>query len=192
MQAQAQLSTRVRHGADLLQRPDPASGAVVRVLDRHDPRARGVQVLERVCGCPDLLRGEPATVSRQWAREESAVRRRPAELGHEDVGVLLGKHLVPRLAVESQRNLVRHRRGRDEDGLVVAQELRNPALEEVDRGILALLFVTDLGRSDRGTHRRRRPCRRVGAKVDHARFPAASIGSAPCSSSSSRSSSLPF
>ena len=90
-----------------------------------------------------------------------------AQLGDEQVGVLLGHDLTARLGERSQRDLVRHRRGRDEDRFLLAEQLRGAALELVDRGVLAPLLVTDLGGRDRRAHLRRRLGLGVRAEVDH-------------------------
>ena len=66
--------------------------------------------------------------------------------------VLLGEQLVAGLGEEAQRDLVRHRRGREEDRLLLAEQPRRALLELVDGRILALLLVADLGRGDRRAH----------------------------------------
>src|SRR2546423_4047573 len=92
---------------------------------------------------------------------------RAAELREENVRVLLCDHLVARLAQRPERDLVRHRRGRDEDGLFLAEQLRGQLLEPVDGRVLALLLVADLGRRDRRAHLGARLRLRVGAELDH-------------------------
>ena len=57
--------------------------------------------------------------------------------------VLLAHELVAELGVQAQRHLVRHRRGRDEDGLVLAEQRRCARFQLVDGRILALLLVAD-------------------------------------------------
>ena len=90
-----------------------------------------------------------------------------AELGDEDVAVLLAEELVAELGVEPQRDLVRHRRRRQEDRLLLPEQARRALLQLVDRRVLALLLVADDRGGDRGAH----PCGGlrggVGAKVDH-------------------------
>ena len=51
----------------------------------------------------------------------------------DDVGVALGDEHVPRPGVELQRDLVRERRGRQEQRRLLAEEGRCPLLQEVDR-----------------------------------------------------------
>jgi hypothetical protein len=95
------------------------------------------------------------------------VHCRPAELGDEDVAVLLTEQLVAGLGVEPQRDLVRHRRRRQVDGVLLAEERGSARLELDDGRVLPLLLVADGGSSDRGAHSVGRPRRRVGAKIDH-------------------------
>src|SRR5439155_26817200 len=91
----------------------------------------------------------------------------PAELGEKDVRVLLGDHLVAGLTEGAERDLVRHRRSRDEDRFLQAEELRSPPLELVDGRVLALLLVADLGGRDRRAHLGRGSRLRVRAEIDH-------------------------
>jgi hypothetical protein len=96
------------------------------------------------------------------------VRRRAAELGQHDVSVALDEKRVAGAAEDLQRDLVRHRRGRQEDGLLMAEELRPAPLELVDRRVLPFLVVADGGARDRLPHLGRGLGQRVGAKIDHA------------------------
>ena len=84
------------------------------------------------------------------------------------MAVLLAEQLVARLGVEPKRDLVRHRRGRQEDRRRLAEERSAACLELVDGRILALLLVADRGGGDRGAHPGGGPRRGVGAEVDHA------------------------
>ena len=70
---------------------------------------------------------------------------------------------------DPQRDLVRHRRGRDEDGLLLAEQRGAAALELEHGRVLALLLVADDRLGDRPAHLGRRLGERVGAEVDHAR-----------------------
>jgi hypothetical protein len=100
------------------------------------------------------------------------MHRRTAELGDEDVRELLGDQLVAGLAEHPQRDLVRHRRRRDEDRVILAEDLGRAPLELVDGRVLPDLLVADLGVRDRLPHRLCRLRRRVRTKVDHGRLPA--------------------
>ena len=70
---------------------------------------------------------------------------RPALLGQEDVRVLLGEQLVAGLGQNAARDLVRHRRRRQVDRLVLAEQLRGTPLELEHGRVLTLLLVPDLG-----------------------------------------------
>ena len=95
------------------------------------------------------------------------MRGGPTELRQHDVRVLLDEQRVARAAEDVQRDLVRHRRGRQEDRLLVPEELGPSPLELVDGRVLALLLVADGGVRDRVTHRPRRLGQGVGAEIDH-------------------------
>src|SRR5215217_5960105 len=116
---------------------------------------------------PHLVWREAAGDRRKAARDEAGVHRRPPELGEQQVRVLLGEQLVARPRLDPQRDLVRHRGRRQEDGLLLTEQRSGAALELEHRRVLALLLVADLRARDRLAHRRRRPRRRVGAQVDH-------------------------
>ena len=68
---------------------------------------------------------------------------------------------------DAQRNLVRHRRRRQEERALVAEQLGRAPLELVDGGILLGLFVAELGDGHRSEHLRGGLRRRVRTKVDH-------------------------
>ena len=85
----------------------------------------------------------------------------------QDVRILLGEQLVAGLGEDPQRDLVRHRRGREEDRLLLAEQGRAAPLELEDGGVLALLLVAHDGLGDRAAHRRRGLRDSVRAEVDH-------------------------
>ncbi len=171
--AQVELAGGLDDGVDLGERPHAAARGVVGVLDRDDARARHVRRGVAADGAADLLGRDPATVPGQAAHDEPAEDGRAALLVEEDVRGLLGEQLVARLGEDPQRDLVRHRRRRQEDRLLLAEERGGAPLELVDGRVLALLLVADLRVRDRRAHRLRRPRGRVGAEVDHgrARYP---------------------
>ncbi len=173
MEAEVELERERVQLADLLQRPDPPAARVVRVLDPEQAGPRRVDRRDAVRGA-HLLGAEPAGDAREPARDDAGVDGRPAELGDEDVAVLLADQLVAELGVQADRDLVRHRRGRQEDRLVLAEQPRRALLELVDRRVLAPLLVADRGGRDRGAHARRRPGGGVRAEVDHGRSLSAS------------------
>ena len=95
------------------------------------------------------------------------MRGRPTELRQHDVRVLLDEQRIARAAEDVQRDLIRHGRSRQEDGLLVPEELGSSLLELVDGRILPLLLVAHGGVRDRVTHRARRLGQGVGAEIDH-------------------------
>ncbi len=167
MKAEVELEREGVQLVDLLQRPDPPAARVVGVLDPEQARPRRVD-RGGAMGRADLVGAVAAGDAGKPAGDDAGVDRRSAELGDEDVAVLLAEQLVAELGVQPDRDLVRHRRGRQEDRLVLAEQARRTLLELVDGRVLALLLVAHSGRGDRGSHSRRRPGRRVGTEVDHA------------------------
>jgi hypothetical protein len=83
------------------------------------------------------------------------------------VSVPLDEQRIAGAAEDVQRDLVGHRRGREEDRLLVPEELGPSALELVDGRVFSLLFVADYGVRDRLAHRRSRLGQGIGAKIDH-------------------------
>ena len=110
---------------------------------------RQSRIAARICSGAIL-----PVVAGQPAHHEPAEDGRPALLVDEDVRVLLGEHLVAGTREDPQRDLVRHRRRREEDRLLLAEERGAAPLELENRRILALLLVADGGVRDRLAHRR--------------------------------------
>jgi hypothetical protein len=73
------------------------------------------------------------------------VDRRAARLEDQDVRPLLGDQLTAGPRQHAQGDLVRHRRGRQEERALVPEQLGRAALELVDGRILLRLLVADLG-----------------------------------------------
>ena len=117
---------------------------------------------------PHVLGAEEAAAARDPLDHEARVERRPADLVADDVRELLGDDLLARLGEELERDLVRHRRGGQEDGRLVAEQRGGALLEAVDARVLAALLVPDLGFGDRPPHAVGGKGGGVGAKVDHA------------------------
>ena len=133
----------------------------MRVLEHeHAARAELVDLL-------DLLRRRPPDVGDEALHDEAGVDRGASPLVDEDVRPLLGDDLAAGPAEHAQRGLVRHRRRRQEERRLVAEQLGHPALQLVGGRILALLLVADLGGRHRSEHSRRRLRDGVGAQVDH-------------------------
>ena len=132
-----------------------------------DPRGRVVHVLALAHRGADLLGREPAVEAGQAARDEAGVDGRAAELVDQDVRVLLGEQLLAGPREDPQRDLVRHRRGGDEDRLLLAEQRGAAALELEHRRVLALLLVADDRLGDRAAHLGRGLGERVCAEVDH-------------------------
>ncbi len=91
-----------------------------------------------------------------------------AELVDDDVRVLMRKEHVSGAAVQLQGDLVRHRRRRQEQRALLAEQQRGSLLKLVDRGIFTHLLVADICCREGGAHPRSWARDGVGAQVDHA------------------------
>jgi hypothetical protein len=162
------LACRRHHGLERVERPDPASRVVVGVLEREhrDPLVGGLRA--RLAGLAHLLGHDPAGDASEADRHQPGVGGRAAVLVDDDVRGLVRQKHVTRAAVELERDLVRHRRGREEDGGLLSEQARDPPLELEHGQVLPLLLVTDHGFGDRAPHLGRREGHRVRAEVDHA------------------------
>jgi len=140
----------------------------VGVLDRDHARRRHVSGVGAAHHALHLIRPEAARAAANRSRHHTRMDRRPAELGEQDVRILFRDQLVTRFGKSPEGDLVRHRRGRDEDRLLLAEQIGHPALELVDGRVLAPLLVSDERVRDRLAHAGARLRLGVGAKVDHA------------------------
>ena len=167
MNRQPELS---RGGDDLLElsdRPHAPTRVVVRVLERDDRDALVGDLRARRGGVPDLLGRDAPAVSGEPVAHQPRVGRRPPVFVDEDVRGSLGEEDVARTAVELQGDLIRHRRGRDEQCLLLTEQPRDAGLELGDRRVLALLLVAHSGVGDGTAHAGRGLRDGVGAEVDH-------------------------
>ena len=99
------------------------------------------------------------------------MRRRAAVLVDHDVREAVGDEDVAGPRMELQRDLVRHRRRRQEQRGLLPEERRRPVLQGRHGRVLAALLVADVCAGDRRAHAVRRTGGRVGAKVDHEQHP---------------------
>ena len=165
MDGEAELARGARGRSQLVERPQASARAPVRLLENDD--ARGLEIVGSVDGGSDLVGCDPSAVARQPAHDEPRVHGRPARLEDERVRPLLRDQLAPALAQAVERDLVGHGRGRQEQRLLLPEQLGGTTLQLVDGRVLAQLLVPHLRGGHRGTHLRRRDRRRVRAKVDH-------------------------
>jgi len=117
-----------------------------------------------------LVRPETTRLASDRPGHQAAVNRRAPELREEEMGILLGDQLVAGLGQRPKSDLVRHRRGRDVDGLLLPEQLGDAPFELVDGGVLTPLFVADLGVRHSLAHAAARLGFRVGTEIDHARI----------------------
>ena len=128
--------------------------------------APGAELVDRRAICSGV--GLPA-VRVEPLHDEARVDRRAAPLVDQDVRPLLRDELAAGPAEHAQRDLVRHRRRRQEERRLVAEQRGHAALQLVRGRILALLLVADFGSGHRLEHPGRRLRDGVGAQVDHRR-----------------------
>ena len=152
-----------------IERPDPSARAVVGVFESEHCGALVGDLRARRGGGAHLLRGELPALARHAEHHESGVRRSAPVLVDHDMGVLLGDEDIAGPRLDLQRDLIRHRRRRHEDRLLLPEQVRDAGLELVDARVFALLLVADRRLRDRPTHALGRLRGGVGAKVDHAR-----------------------
>ena len=95
------------------------------------------------------------------------MHRRAAGLEDHDVRPLLRDQQAAGHGVDSQRDLIRHRRGRQEQRGLLSEQLGRTALQLVDCRVLAQLLVAELGGRHRLEHLGRGSRGGVGAEVDH-------------------------
>jgi hypothetical protein len=128
----------------------------MRVLDGDDLRGRDVGAVGHADRLAKLFGRETAGLAPERSDHQPGVHRWAAELREQDVRVLFRDDLVARFAERLERDLVRHRRGRHEDGDLLSEKQRGQLLQPVDRRVLPLLLVPDLRGGDRGPHLRAR------------------------------------
>ena len=132
------------HAPQRFDRPDRAEAAVRRVLDRHQPRARGVAAVGVAKRRLHLVGGEHAIWAVQHADHHARIGRGAAGLGVDDMGGLVGDDLVAQPAMDPDGGLVAHGAARHENRVFLAQDLANAVAQAVDGGILVLLLVAHL------------------------------------------------
>ncbi len=82
------------------------------------------------------------------------------------VGFVAEHDIVARPRQDLQRDLVGHRAARHEDRGLLAEQIRDPFLQQVHRRIFAVLIVADLGFGNRAPHAGGWFRDGVGTKID--------------------------
>ena len=127
------------------QRPYRAEARVGRVLDRHQPRARGVAAVGIADRGLNLFAGEHPVGTVEHADHDAGIGGRAAGFGIDDVRGLVGDDLVTQAAMDSDGDLVAHGAARQEDRIFLAQELADPLAQPLDGGVFVFLLVADFG-----------------------------------------------
>jgi hypothetical protein len=166
--ADAELAGRGDRRLEDVERPDAPARRAVRLLE-HDHRGRLQDAVAEPVPLPQVRGREPARLGRDTAHDEAAVRGGAARLVHEHVRPLLREQLAAARPQQAERDLVRHRRRRDEERRLLTEQLGRAALQLVHGRVLAPLLVAEPGRGHRRVHLGRRRRGGVGAEVDHDR-----------------------
>ena len=148
--------------------PDEPALAVLGVLDLDQRRRRVEQVAARLARREELVGGE-AAVGADRGELHADERRGGAGLVPRRVALDADDDVVAGPAVELERELVRHRPGRDEQRGLLPEQRRDLLLQPQHARVLAVLVVADLGLGDRPPHRGGRAGDGVGAEVDDGR-----------------------
>ena len=171
MDREPELARSVDDGVELVERPARGRPSCCAC-----PRARAPRRAGRRPSCSARRRPRTSLDGEAPARRpvsasviEPGVRRRAAVLVDHDVCVLLRDEDVAGPRVELERDLVRHRRRRQEERRLLPEQRGRALLQLVDGRVLALLLVADLGLRDRRAACPRSaasPCRSGGRSRD--------------------------
>ena len=139
-----------------------------RVVQAQQARLRVVRVIVGLDQRFDALEIECAVgLEAEGLGLDAAEHRGSAALVPKGVAPLADDVLVPTLAVAENAEQISLRAARHEQGRLLAEHLRAQVLEAVDRRVLAIDVVTNLGCGHGGSHRRRGNGHGVAAQVDH-------------------------
>ena len=174
---QPELVRRVRDRRQLVEGPHTAARAAVRVLEHDDPDR--LELVALLHDSTQLQRRDPAGDAGKAMGDEPRVDGGPARLVDQHVRPLLGDEHLTGSRVHAERDLVRHRRSWQEEGVLLAEELGRAPLELVHGRVLARLLVAELGDRHRREHRGSGPGRGVGSEVDHGAQPSLVTNGAP-------------
>ena len=162
-----------RERVDRGSRQGSASAPVVGVLEAEQGCARRVEFLHPD-GSRDGLDFERSIPGiGQGPGEHVGDTGSATELVLKDVRLVAQEDFVARPCVSHHGQQVGHRAARDEEGGFLAEELRRPAFQRDDRGVIAENVVTDFRLRHGLAHGRRRPGDGVAPEVDdgrHARW----------------------
>ena len=144
-----------------------AYGASTRLdFDQSSSGAKSSTFIDRRL---DVLPGQNAALGRNGAHQATGKHCRRRHLPVEDVRPRLGDHLLARLRVKPNADLVAHRSGGDKERSLAAKDLRGAPFQQIDGRVLAVDIVTHLGRGHRRAHLSRGPCHCVRTQVDNCR-----------------------
>jgi hypothetical protein len=147
------------------QRPDRTAAAIAGLLHHHEFRTRRFHA-PLPHGRRELVGAEDSVGRRDRTHGAAREDRRSRAFRRDDVGVRRGDDFIARLTMHRQRDLVAHGAGRQEEGRLLAEKPRHCLVQEIDRRVLAALFVAYDGVGNRVAHRGARSRRRVADQVD--------------------------
>ena len=153
--------------ADLGRRQRPALRGHVCVLDPHE-RDAGKVVVAPHRGLLDLFGGDEAVGIGERMQLHAGVERRGGALVAVHVRSFRNQHFGARPREHPDRDLVRHHTRRHVERGFGAEQRGCERLQAVDRRVLAVRVVADLGGRHRGAHLVGRSGDRVAAEIDDA------------------------
>ena len=139
------------------------------VLEAEERRARHVAG-DRPDGGLDVLEGRHALAVRDRPAVQPAEHGERAHLVLVDVGHVAEDDLIAAAGLRQDPTEVPEHAARDVEAGFLPHDVRCALLEPVDRRVLAVLIVADLGLGHRLTHRGRRQGEGVAAELEGLHF----------------------
>ncbi len=143
-----------------------AAGHIVRVFEADQSSLRTVVDL-RADRRLDVVPRQNASLRRNRPRQAAGERRHHRHLPVEHMRPRLADDLLPMLGMQTNRNLVSHRAGGDEDRSLASKDLRSLLLQTVNRGVFTVDIVANLGGGHRLAHGWGWTGDGVAAQIDH-------------------------
>ncbi len=162
---EAGVARDLRDAFERRQRPDRAAAEVRCLFDHDEALTRRVRTIGPDRGA-QLLRAEDAAPSGQRLDHDAGERGGSAAFEADDVRGRVAEDFLAGTAMHGERDLVRHRAGRQEHRVFLAEQRRAALVEPIDRRVFVGALVTDLGSGHRGAHAGGRAGLGVAGEVD--------------------------
>ena len=162
---EAAAARHVGDGADLVQRPDGAAAQVGRLLDPGEAAPRHVAVVGTDGGLERRRVVLPARAV-EALHVDAGQRCGAAGFEMDRVRRLVRQHLLAVAAVDAERDLVAHGARRQKERRLLAEEVGDHLLEEIDRRVLVLLLVAHVRVAHEAAHLQRGLGQRIAVEID--------------------------